>query len=253
MDELAVLKAKEEITTALTGYIDKKFDNEKNLNVNYIGWGARIAIAGLAFAVLVVGFFGWKSYDDINRSISAEIKNRFDKDNPVNKYDAILKEATVRGVLDSLNSQLNQERKRKFPLDKDAYSTFLVNEFEDTSLPIGSRISIVQSATLIPDNSIRIGIANSARHAFKVMGEDDAKSLAPLLIDLYSSVNPNEFSSDILATIDRFSDDPKVIRSASMALLKTNKDKVDDLIKRLSSWLSIRSFLCRSNIMVTTW
>ncbi len=57
MDELSLYKIKEDLTSTMTAYVDKRLETEKKLIIDYIGWGARIALAGLALAVLIVGFF----------------------------------------------------------------------------------------------------------------------------------------------------------------------------------------------------
>ena len=108
MDDAAFYKAKEEITDFCQTYIDKKFETEKSLIKEYMGFAAKIAIAGIGIAILTVGFFGLKTYDDVNKSIQAEIKSRFDNENPVAKYEGLVKEAAIDGVIASLTARIQQ-------------------------------------------------------------------------------------------------------------------------------------------------
>src|SRR5215510_6436395 len=104
MDEPSIYKAKEEIVEFCSAYIDKRFESEKGLIKDYIGLGLKVAVAGIGIALVNFGFLGWRTYDDVNKSIQAEIKYRFNNDNPVLKYENLLKEAAVDGVIAGLTA-----------------------------------------------------------------------------------------------------------------------------------------------------
>jgi hypothetical protein len=241
VDELSLYKIKEELTVGLTAYVDKRLETEKSLIISYIGWGARIAIAGLALAVLIVGFFGWKTYDDINKSIISEIKERFDKDNPVRKYDSLLKDAAIRGIVSSVRSQLIRSRQNLYIDEKSDYATFFANALQDVDVTTKEKIEIIEFASAISDSSLQSTIANSARHLIKTSASDNSDDniqLMSRLVGLYATLNGHRFgesadyTSDVIDIYTKTSDS-KVYASVAEYLLTANNAQSTALIKKV--------------------
>jgi hypothetical protein len=160
MEEIAVYKAKEELLEHCSAYIDRKFESEKGLIKDYIGLGLKVAIAGVGIAVLTAGFFGWKSYDDVSKSVQAEIKARFNNDNPIVKYENLIKDAAIQGMIAALTTRIESG---KLFSDKDELS-FLTGALQDDGVNENRKFEILQFAAILPYDSDKLEFARASRN-----------------------------------------------------------------------------------------
>ncbi len=234
---ISYYKLKDEIYDEVTSYIDKRFDTEKSLILSYIGWGSRIAIAGLGVAIVTAGFFGWKSYDNIDSTITAEIIKRFDKDNPVKKYDTLLKQSAVGGVIASLSARIADPAKPRAFSDYDDSVTFLSNALLDEDVNLQTKTSILEFAKALPSVSSREVLARSARKLIKVDNTDTREQTVlalAQLIDLYSSVDAAKFATDILSIYDKYPSELNILRTVADSLIKSDNSQANRFVEKLA-------------------
>jgi hypothetical protein len=152
MDTLEYYKLKDELSTLIKTEVASSINNERDLQQKYIGIGLKVAAGGIAAAVLAVGLFGVKSAYDVQSRISEiptkineradkEIIARFNKDNPVVKYDAILLDTSARAIASSIAVQAEG---RPFTLDNRLSDLFL-RALNDPNIPTGTKLSIVDA------------------------------------------------------------------------------------------------------------
>ena len=217
MDEIAYYKAKEELTEACKNYIDKKFETEKSLITQYLGFAGKIALAGIGIAVLTVGFFGLKTYDDVNKSIQAEIKSRFSSDNPVAKYDALLKDAAIDGIIASLAVRVEQSERIS---NAEEALVFLTRALQDESVTVERKSQILELAVRLPSSSRSI-LARTARKLIQLDFKDNRESgirLMNSLLKLYAVSDPNAFVTDALDIFEKYKDEATIRESVAEML-----------------------------------
>jgi hypothetical protein len=209
MDELGYYKAKEELTEVCKNYIDKKFETEKSLIAQYLGFAGKVALAGIGIAVLTVGFFGLKTYDDVNKSIQAEIKSRFSSDNPVAKYDALLKDAAVDGLIASLAVRVEQSERIS---NAEEALVFLTRALQDESVTVERKSQILDLAVRLP-SSVRPVLARTARKLIQLDFKDNRESAVRLmnsLLKLYALSDANAFVADSLDIFEKYKDEATI-------------------------------------------
>jgi hypothetical protein len=217
MDELAYYKAKEELTEACKNYIDKKFETEKSLIAQYLGFAGKVALAGIGIAVLTVGFFGLKTYDDVNKSIQAEIKSRFSSDNPVAKYDALLKDAAIDGLIASLAMRVEQSERIS---NAEEALVFLTRALQDESVTVERKSQILDLAVRLPSSSRPI-LARTARKLIQLDFKDNRESAIRLmnnLLKLYALSDANAFVTDALDIFEKYKDEATIRESVAEML-----------------------------------
>jgi hypothetical protein len=233
MDDGSVYKAKEEIIEYCSAYIDKKFETEKGLIKDYIGLGLKVAVAGIGIAVLTAGFFGWKSYDDVNKSVQAEIKSRFNNENPIVKYENLIKEAAVEGIIAALTARIDGND--LFFSSEDALG-FLNRALQDDAISTDRKAAILQFATILPYSANKDEIARSARKLIQVDFKDNRESgirLMTRLLNLYSSADPRSFVTDALNILDKYKDEEVIAQSVSKMLDKMDPGAASRIISKL--------------------
>jgi hypothetical protein len=234
MDDAGYYKTKEELVEFCSAYVDKKFETEKGLIRDYIGLGIKVAIVGVGAAVLTAGFFGWKSYDDVNKSALAEIKSRLDKDNPVVKYESTIKEIAVDGIIASLTARI--DRNDDF-LGDDAIN-FLTDALQDDGISPERKSHILQFATIAPFGETKAQFAHAARKLIQADFKDNRESGVTLmrqLIKLYISDNANSYVTDALNIMENYKDDDVIAQSVSAMLDQLNPSAASRLLAKLGS------------------
>jgi hypothetical protein len=234
MDDGAYYKAKEELADFCTAYIDKKFESEKGLIKDYIGLGLRVAVVGLGIAVVTAGFFGWKSYDDVNKAALAEINSRLDKDNPVVKYDRMIKEVAIDGVVSSLTAQINQGD--RFLSDDDI--NFLVRALQEDGITVDKKSEILSFAATVPFSETKAQFARAARKLIQADFKDYRESgiaLMRSLIRLYISDRPNAYVTDALNIMENYKDEDVIAQSVSAMLDQLDPQDASRILKKVES------------------
>jgi hypothetical protein len=234
MDDAAFYKAKEEITDFCQTYIDKKFETEKSLIKEYMGFAAKIAIAGIGIAILTVGFFGLKTYDDVNKSIQAEIKSRFDNENPVAKYEGLVKEAAIDGVIASLTARIQQNS--NFFSGEDSLG-FLTRALQDDLVSAERKSQILDFAVLIPYTNYRDPLARAARKLIQFDFKDNRESgvrVMSSLLKLYSFADANSFVTDALNILEKYKEETIVVKRVAEMLDKVDAGNGNRIVTKLA-------------------
>jgi hypothetical protein len=233
MDEVAYYKAKEELTESCKNYIDKKFETEKNLITQYLGFAGKVALAGIGIAVLTVGFFGLKTYDDVNKSIQAEIKSRFSSDNPVAKYDTLLRDAAIDGIIASLTARVEQSERIS---NAEEALAFLTRALQDESVSIERKSQILELAVRL-HYSTRPILARAARKLIQFdlkESRENGVRLMSNLVKLYASYDAASYLPDTLEIFERYKDEPAVTESIAEMLGSLDAEKGSRIVAKLA-------------------
>lgn len=234
MDEVGYYKAKEELTEVCKKYIDEKFETEKSLITQYLGFAGKVALAGIGIAVLTVGFFGLKTYDDVNKSIQAEIKSRFSSDNPVAKYDGLLRDAAIDGLIASL--ALRAEQSERISNAEEAL-VFLTRALQDDSVSVERKSQILELAVRLPSASRPI-LARTARKLIQLDFKDNRESAIRLmnsLLKLYAVSDSNAFVIDALDIFEKYKDEATIRESVAEMLGTIEAANGNRIVAKLAS------------------
>jgi hypothetical protein len=233
MDDAAYYKVKEELTETCKSYIDKKFETEKNLITQYLGFAGKVALAGIGIAFLTVGFFGLKTYDDVNKSIQAEIKSRFSSDNPVAKYDALLKDVAIDGVIASLAVRVEQSERL---VNAEESVAFLTRALQDESVAVERKSQILELAVRLPQSSRPI-LARTARKLVQIDFKDNRESAIRLmnnLLKLYSSSDPNALVTEALDIFEKYKDEASIVESVAEMLGDLDPERGGRIVAKMA-------------------
>jgi hypothetical protein len=234
MDEVAYYKAKEELTETCKNYIDKKFETEKNLITQYLGFAGKVALAGIGIAVLTVGFFGLKTYDDVNKSIQAEIKSRFSSDNPVAKYDTLLRDAAIDGIIASLTARVEQSDRIS---NAEEALLFLTRALQDESVSIERKSQILELAVRLHSWNRPILARAAAGKLIQLdlkQSRESGVRLMSNLVKLYASYDAASYLSETLEIFERYKDEPAVTESVAEMLGSLDAEKGSRLVAKLA-------------------
>jgi hypothetical protein len=236
MDEPSFYKAKEELVGFCKSYIDERFDTEKSLIKDYLGFAGKVAVAGIGIAVLTVGFFGVKTYDDVNKSIQAEIKARFDKENPVAKYEVLLKEAAIDGVVAALIARIERDD-RLFGAEESL--SFLTRALQDDSVSAERKSQILDFAARLPSPGNRQSLGRAARKLIDFDFKDNRESgvrVMNSLLRLYGSVDTNLNVTDALNILEKYKDEGEIVKGVSSLLDGADAASGNRIVPKLANY-----------------
>lgn len=233
METLEYYKLKDELSALIKDEISKSLGNERDLQQRYIGIGLKIAAGGIAAAFLTLGVFGIKSFYEVDSSIKKipaiinkrtndEVTARFNSDNPVAQYEAVLRESAARSIASSIAMQAERGN---FSLDARA-SDIIVRALNEPAIRLQTKLSLIAAMStdkirVVPpavDQAI-VGVVQQISNQSPVK-EADLRSC----LEYFSHRSPERFASEVEKIYDAHNSDADIRLAVGRYAMTLQKD-----------------------------
>ncbi len=242
-DSLEYYKLKEDLGRFLKDEISRAVQNERDLQQKYIGIGLKVAAVGIATAVIVVGLFGIKSIydvrstidtipDTINTKVNEEIVKRFDKNNPVAKFEMILLGSAARSIATSITMQAENSHPVAI---EDTIADIITRALVDKNIDRETKLSLISamnSATL-SNISPSIGQSVVALVQQSLAENQPDEELLRRCLKFFASRNAERYTAIAEKIFEARASSPAIMLAVGRYAGALEKNNGEDLIKKL--------------------
>jgi hypothetical protein len=247
MESLEYYQLKDTLGKELRDEIQSSISNERELQQKYIGLGIKIAIVGVSAAVVALGIFGIKSAYDLHATI-ASIPSRIDKradravqdrfnssENPITKYEDLLRDSAARAIAASISAQANTPGRANIVLDESTSASIVDCLTSGTTKP-ASKLSLISAMSTARIRTISPAIDQAVIAVLTSVSDahlSDIRSL-PRIMQYFSFRSPERFEDDIKKVYKAHDTQPDIQLQTAKYVYRLKKDFGQDLADSLA-------------------
>jgi len=235
-------RLKQELGAHIDEAINARVEKERSLFGTYIGAGLKVVAAGLSICAVALGFLGWKSINDIDNAIKKAINDRLDSANPVVRYEYLLKNSAIDGILAALASAPREEfgRRQCFgsELTPNPQVVFLMSMLSDSHVSDKAKLKVLTFLFPRACENLITEISNTIKPLIDAKYSDpqDQVAIAEQILMFFRASKPSMFIPEVLRILQKNPGNQVISRLSAEYLLTVTQDEGAGLYQILSRY-----------------